>query len=98
RRRAVREAAVSAPGDARDRRQGADRGHRGLYVDLLVGGLQRHPAAEDLPHLSASLRPPMLDGATTRVAPTDLPIVGAPLVGARISRRRLRASAAPGED
>ena len=54
RRRAVREAAVSAAGDARDRRQAADRRHRRLYVDLLVGGLQRHPAAEDLSHLSAA--------------------------------------------
>src|SRR3974390_632787 len=51
-RRAVREEPVPAAGDARDRRQGADRGHRGLYLDLLVGGLQRHPAAEDLLHLS----------------------------------------------
>ena len=51
RRRAVREDAVPAPGDARDRRQAADRRHRGLYVDLLVGGVQRYPAAADLPHL-----------------------------------------------
>ena len=52
-RRAVREGALHAPGQPGDRRQGADRGHRRLYGDLLVGGLQRLRAAEDLPHLIA---------------------------------------------
>ena len=51
-RRAVREGALHAPGQPGDRRQGADRGHRRLYGDLLVGGLQRLLAAEDLPHLT----------------------------------------------
>jgi len=56
RRRAVREDAVSASrwtleiGDKL-----LDRRHRGLYVDLLGGGVQRHPAAADLPHLSCLL-------------------------------------------
>ena len=35
------------PGQPGDRRQGADRGHRRLHGDLLVGRLQRLPAAED---------------------------------------------------
>ena len=58
-RRAVREDAVPAAGQSLDdRRQGADRGHRRLHGDLLVGRLQRLPAAEDLPHLiSAPLNP-----------------------------------------
>ncbi len=43
------------PGDARDRRQAADRRHRRLYVDLLGGGVQRHSAAADLPHLKSCL-------------------------------------------
>ena len=33
-RRALREAALRAAGEPGDRRQGADRGHRGLHVDL----------------------------------------------------------------
>ena len=41
------------PVSPRDRRQAADRRHRRLYDDLLVGGLQRLPAAEDDPHLIA---------------------------------------------
>ncbi len=53
-RRDVREAAVPAAGEPGDRRQGADRGHRRLYGDLLVGGLQRLRAAEDLPHLTST--------------------------------------------
>ena len=53
-RRAVREAALPAAGQPGDRRQGADRGHRRLYGDLLVGGLQRLRAAEDLPHLTST--------------------------------------------
>ena len=52
RRRAVREGAVPAARHARDRRQAADRRYGCVYVDVLVGGFQRHPAAEDLPHLS----------------------------------------------
>ena len=55
-RRAVREGAVSAAGQPRDRRQGADRRHRRLYGDLLVGGLQRLPAAEDVSHLGRDVR------------------------------------------
>ena len=43
--------AVSAAGKPGDRRQSADRGHRRLYGDLLGRGLQRLPAAEDVPHL-----------------------------------------------
>ncbi len=53
-RRDVREAAVPAAGEPGDRRQGADRRHRRLYGDLLVGGLQRLLAAEDLPHLTST--------------------------------------------
>ncbi len=49
--RTPHDGADMTPCDARDRRQAADRRHRGLYVDLLVGGVQRHPAAADLPHL-----------------------------------------------
>ena len=41
------------PGQPRDRRQGADRGHRRLYGDLLLGGVQRLLAAEDLSHLTS---------------------------------------------
>ncbi len=52
-RRAVRAGAVPAAGQSRDRRQGADRGHRRLYGDLLVRGLQRLRAAEDGPHLTS---------------------------------------------
>src|SRR5262249_10897311 len=52
-RRAVRESALPAAGVARDRRQGADRRHRRLYGDLLVRGLQRLRAAEDVPHLGS---------------------------------------------
>ena len=44
-RRALREEPVPAAGLARDRRQGADRGRRRLHRELLVGGLQRLPAA-----------------------------------------------------
>src|SRR4051794_17753845 len=44
----VREGAVSAAGDPRDRRQAVDRGGGGLYLDLLLGRLHRHPAAEDV--------------------------------------------------
>ena len=51
--RALRARAVPAAGQPGDRRQGADRGYRRLYGDLLVGGLQRLPAAEDVPHLIA---------------------------------------------
>ncbi len=51
-RRDVREEAVPAPGEPRDRRQGADRRHGRLHGDLLVGGLQRLRAAEDVPHLT----------------------------------------------
>ena len=51
-RRAVREGALPAAGQPGDRRQGADRGHRRLHGDLLVGRLQRLPAAEDLSHLT----------------------------------------------
>ena len=51
-RRDVREGAVPAAGEPGDRRQGADRRHRRLHGDLLVGGLQRLRAAEDLPHLN----------------------------------------------
>ena len=51
-RRAVREAALSAAGKPGDRRQSADRRHRRLHGDLLVGGLQRLLAAQDLPHLT----------------------------------------------
>ena len=40
------------PVEPRDRRQGADRRRRRLYGDLFVGGLQRLPAARDLPHLT----------------------------------------------
>ena len=43
--RPLREDAVRAAGLAVDRRRGADRGHRGLYPDLLGGGLQRLRAA-----------------------------------------------------
>ena len=55
-RRAVREEALSAAGQPGDRRQGADRGHGRLYGDLLVRGLQRLRAAEDLPHLTLDRR------------------------------------------
>jgi ornithine decarboxylase len=40
-RRAVRARAVPAAGESRDRRQGADRGHRRLYGDLFGRRLQR---------------------------------------------------------
>ena len=53
-RRDVREDAVPAPGQPRDRRQGADRGHGCLHVDVLVGRLQRPAAAEDVSHLIES--------------------------------------------
>ena len=43
-----------AAGQPGDRRQGADRRHRRLYGDLLVGGVQRLSAAEDLPHLTST--------------------------------------------
>src|SRR5262249_12540809 len=36
-----------------DRRQAPDRGHRRLHGNLFLGGLQRLPAAEDLPHLTS---------------------------------------------
>ena len=52
RRRDVREAALCAADQSRNRRQGADRGHGRLYRDLCVGGLQRLCAAEDVPHLT----------------------------------------------
>ena len=42
-----------AAGEPGDRRQGADRRHRRLHDDLLVGRLQRLRAAEDLPHLTS---------------------------------------------
>ena len=46
--------ALRAAGQPRDRRQGADRGHRRLHGDLLLRGLQRLRAAEDVPHLSGT--------------------------------------------
>src|SRR5215510_5460981 len=52
-RRALRAAALCAAGQPHDWRQGADRRHRRLYGDLLVGGFQRLRAAEDLPHLTS---------------------------------------------
>ena len=51
-RRALRARAVSAAGESRDRRQGADRRHRRLYGDLFGRRLQRLRAAEDGPHLT----------------------------------------------
>ena len=52
----TRRSPIDAAGQPRDRRQGADRRHRGLYGDLLVGRLQRLRAAEDVPHLIALSR------------------------------------------
>ena len=61
RRRALREDAVPAAGLARHRRQGPDRGCRRLYGDLLLGRLQRLPAAAAVRDLSVrrgrSIRP-----------------------------------------
>ena len=64
---------VPAAGQPGDRRQGADRRHRRLYGDLLVRGLQRLPAAEDLPHLSTAPAdlPPAFAGEAA--AARDLP-------------------------
>ncbi len=50
--RIVREAALRAARQPRDRRQGADRGHRRVHVDLCGRSLQRLRAAEDRPHLT----------------------------------------------
>lgn len=41
--------------------QAADRRHRCVYVDVLVGSFQRHSAAEDLPHLIAAAIGPHLN-------------------------------------
>ena len=56
-RRDVREAALRSADQPRDRRQGADRRHRGLYRDLLSGRLQRLRPAARLSHLT-TMRPP----------------------------------------
>ena len=73
---------------ARDRRQGADRRHRGLYGDLLVRGLQRLRAAEDVPHLGSRFRAnpispgagqlpaPIINPARTRTTPLQAKGVG----------------------
>jgi len=55
-RRAVREGALHAPGQPRNWRSGADRGHWRLYRNLRCRGFQRLPAAADLPHLTRLLR------------------------------------------
>ena len=52
--RALREDALSAAGVARHRRQGADRGCGRLHRDLLVGRLQRLPAAAAICDLTAT--------------------------------------------
>ena len=45
-----------------------------LYVDLLVGGLQRHPAAEDLPHLTRLASEARLTGSRSAGSlPSTLP-------------------------
>ena len=59
------------PGEPRDRRQGADRGHRRLYGDLLVRGLQRLPAAEDGPHLTTDREPARKPAPRFPFRPTD---------------------------
>src|SRR5262249_29874900 len=59
-RRDVRARALCLADQSRDRRQGADRGHRRLHRDLLVGGLQRLRAAEDVPHLAGGRRSEMV--------------------------------------
>ena len=75
--RDVRARAVSAAGDPRDRRQGADRRDRRLHGDLLGRRLQRLRAAEDLPHLIALAREPAL----TRLPSSSLLQTDAPLTG-----------------
>ncbi len=74
-RRALREAAVRAAGEPGDRRQGADRGHRGLHVDLRLRRLQRLRAAEDHPHLTKaqSRDLPRLRGRFGCAPPQPLP-------------------------
>ena len=72
-RRALREAALRAPGQPGDRRQGADRGHRGLHVDLRRRRLQRLRAAEDHPHLTKAQKPrpsPLAGKVRLRASPT----------------------------
>ena len=67
--------ALRAPGQPGDRRQGADRRHRGLHVDLRLRRLQRLRAAEDHPHLTSrnALRPPPLAGEVCARASPTLP-------------------------
>ena len=54
---ALREDAVPVAGVARHRRQGFDRGRRRLYDDLLLGRLQRLPAAAAVRDLAPVLSP-----------------------------------------
>ena len=75
RRRALREGALRPPGQPGDRRQGADRGYRGVHVDLCLRRLQRLLAVEDHPHLSncAAWQPPPFAGEASA---RDLPNSG----------------------
>ena len=85
RRRAVREEPVPAAGVAGDRRQGAHRGDRRLYRDLLVRGLQRLPAA-------AAIRDLSVPASVARIALAQSGVAYAPMSAPDV------ASAHPGYD
>ena len=81
--RAVREAAVRCCRQPGDRRQGADRGHRRLYDDLLGRRLQRLPAAEVL-----STSEPRAQRRVTRRGPTSPARLDAGAAERRAGRER----------